>query len=363
MRLLLIFLAALYLKGGMAQEKTGIYFYAGSTDKTGNSPITLCRLDPASGEVSTLYAYKDVTAPGYLAFSPDKKYLYSVSWKNKIVAFAVNKDKSLTLLNEQPSEGTNPCYVSVSPSGRLVFSAHYTSGNIIVFPASRDGKLLSATYREQYLGSGPDKPRQAVSHAHCAVPGKDGKSFFVADLGADKIMNYRFDASGKVVPHPLQPSVAVHGGAGPRQIVTTRRHLYLLNEIDATVCAFTIEKNGTLTHIGTYTTLPAGYAGTNSAAAIRMHPNGKYLYISNRGYHAIHGFRVQPDGTLESIGEAREAIDTPRDFNIDPSGHFLLVANLATNDLAVYRIDPATGQMRFVRKSASLSEPSCIEFF
>ncbi len=360
------FLWALFIAApSFAQKDSNIYFYTGSTNKSGNSPITLCALNPSTGSVTSIQAFNGITAPGYIALSPDRKYLYSVSSQNKINALAVGKDRKLTLLNAQGAEGENPCFVSVAPSGQFVFSANYTSGNMAVFSVGKDGKLLDLIYKEQYDGSGPDKQRQNESHAHCAIPGKDGKSFYVADLGSDRVMNYRIDPKTKtVIPNPRQPFAKVHGGAGPRQLAGNTRNMYLINEMDATVCAFSIGKEGVLTLIGTYPSLPAGLSGPKSAAAIRLHPGGKFLYVSNRGYNSIHGFKVLADGRLQSIGEVREAIDNPRDFNIDPSGKFLLVANLNSKDLAVYRIHPETGALNFTGKSSiSLSDPSCIEFF
>jgi 6-phosphogluconolactonase len=130
----------------------------------------------------------------------------------------------------------------------------------------------------------------------------------------------------------------------------------------ATLTACSVDANGVVKEIETVNTVPADFSGKNTSAAVRIHPNGKFVYASNRGYNAIHAYEIQKDGSLKSVGEAREGIDIPRDFNFDPSGKFMVVGNQKTNDLVVYRVDPKTGSMTFLSKSIALKDPICFAF-
>lgn len=178
-------------------------------------------------------------------------------------------------------------------------------------------------------------------------------------------MNYTVDAStGKVVPNSAQAYFSTQPGAGPRHLAfhPSGKYLYLLNEMKASLTACTVDANGLVKEIETVNTVPSDFSGKNTSAAVHLHPNGKFVYASNRGYNAIHGYEIQKDGFLKSVGEVREGIDIPRDFNFDPSGKFMVVGNQKTNDLVVYKVDPKTGGMTFLSKSIALKDPICFVF-
>jgi 6-phosphogluconolactonase len=340
-------------------------FYVGTGTKGPESAITLCELNLKDGTVTIVNTFGNVTGPGYVSLSPDQKYLYSVNQDHTIAAFAVGKEGTLSLINKQPAEGMNPCHVSVHPSGKMAFLANYTSGDWAAYPINTDGAVGAATATFQFSGSGPDKSRQEKPHAHCAIPSPNGKYVYVSDLGTDRLMNYTVDAAtGKVAPNPAQAYFSTQPGAGPRHLAihASGKYLYLLNEMKATLTACSVDANGVVKEIETVNTVPADFSGKNTSAAVRIHPNGKFVYASNRGYNAIHAYEIQKDGSLKSVGEAREGIDIPRDFNFDPSGKFMVVGNQKTNDLVVYRVDPKTGSMTFLSKSIALKDPICFAF-
>ncbi len=330
-----------------AQAQKNARFYVGTQASGAESVITLCELDLTSGEVTKVDAFGGVKGPGYLSLSPTRKHLYSVNQDNTISAFSVGTGGRLQLLGSQPDPGRNPCHVSVHPSGKMAFLASYGSGSWAAYPIDREGKLLPATADFQFEGSGPNKSRQEKPHAHCVVPSPNERDVYVTDLGTDRVMNYTVNAkTGKVAPNALQPYFSTKPGAGPRHLVvhTTGRFLYLLNEMHTTLSTFALDDHGAATELQTLPTVPADYKEKNTSAAIREHPNGRFIYVSNRGYDSVHGFEILQDGTLKSIGEVREGIATPRDFNIDPSGKFMVVGNQKTNDLTVYRVNPKTGE-------------------
>jgi len=364
MKASLSFLLALLLTVSALAQRP-IRFYIGSLTPGPTSLISLCTLDPKTGAITRLDTFNQCKGPGYLALSPDQRHLYAATQSHELAAFAVDAQGRLTYLNSQAVEGTNPCHVSVHPGGKLAFVANYTSGSFTALPLGPDGRVQPAAFTEPYTGEGPSKPRQDKPHAHCSLSTPNGNYLYVTDLGTDRIMNYTVDArSGKVSANPAQASFSVHAGAGPRHLVAhpSGRFVYVLNELDATLTTLAVGKDGVLSPLDRVPTLPASFSGNNTAAAIRLHPNGNFLYVSNRGYNGLTAFRIQPGGKLTQVDTQTEQISMPRDFNIDPSGRYLIVANMDQDNLTVYQLDPSTGRMRFQGRSLSVSRPTCIVF-
>lgn len=361
-----IFMGLGLLSSCAAPQESGIRFMIGSTDKSDSAGIHFAVLDPETGKISFKGFTATAPSPGYIAFSPDKKALFTVTGDNMISSYGF-ADGQLSFINSQPAEGQNPCHVSVHPSGEMAFLANYSDGSFSAYGVEEGARLTPAVYTGKYEGHGPNEGRQKSPHAHCAVVSPNGKFVYVADLGTDKVMNYVVDAADKKTePNAAQPFFTVKPGAGPRHMAVHPggKWLYLINELDATVTAASIGEDGSLTELATYPTLPSDYQEPgNTSAAIRLHPNGRFLYVSNRGYNAIHGFRIEEDGTLAKVNEVREKIANPRDFNLDPSGKFMIVGNQKTNDLTLLTVDPETGKLAYKSTSGNIAGPSCFEFF
>ncbi len=339
-------------------------FYIGSSEKGPNGSITLAELNLANGEISVIDTINSLTSPGFLAISPNKKNLYAVSGDNKINAFSIGGDHRLSYQNSQPSFGDNPCHVSVHPSGKLVFVSNYSGGTFSAYSVAANGSLDQVIFTDQYRGSGPNKKRQDRSHAHYAEATPNGKYVYVTDLGADRIMNYTVSAkSKKIIPNAKQNFFTGTDGAGPRHFIVhpSGKNLILLNELTATVTSCSIDNNGVIKEIATYETAPQDAFG-NTSSAIHLHPNGKFVYVSNRGYNAVGAFKILDDGRLEKVGEARQGIEIPRDFNIDPSGKMMVIANQTKDNLVVYNINPETGELTFLHDSINTKKPICITF-
>ncbi|GGB93407.1 hypothetical protein GCM10011325_21010 [Dyadobacter sediminis] len=366
MKKLVVFVSLLLfgLAGFSFQDKT-VPFYIGTQDKGANSSITLCELNLSSGQVTLIDTFNNSSGPGYVAVSPNKKNLYAVTADNKITAFAIDADHKLSYLNSQSSEGMNPCHVSVHPSGKMAFAANYTGGSFTAYTLQPDGKVNPPVYTEQYSGTGPNTKRQEKSHAHFATASPDGKYVFVTDLGSDKVMNYVADAkTGKLKPNPAQPFFTANPGSGPRHLIIhpSGKSLFLLNELDATLTSCTIGKDGVIAAVKTYPTIPADFSGTNTSSAIHLHPNGKFVYVSNRGHNSVTGFKINSNGELEMVDQQTKSIATPRDFNIDPSGKFMIIANQSTDNLVVYDVDASTGKFTFRQESIAVKLPICVAF-
>ncbi len=363
-----LLLSIILLSAGLrafAQDRN-ITFYIGTQDKGANSSITRCELNLASGQIMLIDTINKSLAPGYVAISPNKQNLYAISSDNKVSAYAIEPDRKLKFLNSESSEGAGPCHVSVHPTGKMAFVSNYGGGSFSAYNVGTDGKLSPAVYKEQYTGTGPNAKRQEKAHAHFATAGPDGKYVYVTDLGSDKVMNYSVDVNaGKLVPNKEQPFFSGKAGAGPRHLIIhpSGKRLFLLNELDATVTACSVDKKGVIKAIKTYPTIPADYSGpSNTSAAIHLHPNGKFVYVSNRGHNSITAFRILGNGELEMVDQQTKSIATPRDFNIDPTGKYLIVANQSSDNLAVYDVDAETGKFTFKHESIAVKSPICVVF-
>jgi 6-phosphogluconolactonase len=350
-------------------------FYAGSSDRDLENPIILCELDISTGELSKLDSFTGTSGASYLAVSPDNQFMYAVNSETdpetgnqKVTSFSIHKQTgALKLLNSQSAEGRGPCHISVHPSGKYVFTANYSSGTIAVHPVNEDGSLATASDVEQHEGMGPDAERQEAAHAHfiCADPA--GKYVLAVDLGIDKVMNYRFDENtGELSPNPDQPYFKTAPGAGPRHLDfhPSGKYLYVLNELNGTLTACSYDKNhGVISEINTLSTLPDGFSGYNKSAAVRVHPEGKFVYASNRGdLNSIAAFKILEDGSVKLIQVQDKHINWPRDFNIDPAGTFLLAENLQADNIYVFRIDGSSGELIETGKMLEISQPLCIDF-
>lgn len=342
-----------------------ILFYIGTQDKTENAAIFLCELDLASGNIMLKDSFKTGPGPGYVSITPNKKNLYAVTSDNKISAYAIGTDHKLAYLNSQSSEGVNPCHVSVHPSGKMAFASNYTGGSFSAYTLATDGKVNPPTYTEQFTGNGPNEKRQEKAHAHFTSAAPNGKYVYTVDLGTDHVMNYVVNTqTGELKANPAQTAFNAKPGSGPRHfaISPSGKYMYLLNELDATLTVCTISDAGVITALETYQTVPADFKEPNTSAAIHMHPNGKFVYTSNRGHNSVSTFLIKPNGALEKVGEVTQAIKTPRDFNIDPTGKFMIVANQDKNNLVVYEINPKTGKLTFKHESVSIKLPICVAF-
>jgi 6-phosphogluconolactonase len=349
--------------------------YVGTYTTGKSEGIYLYRMNLASGELKHAATTKGVVNPSFLALAPNRRYLYAVnevedfagSKSGAVSAFAVDqRTGDLRLLNQQATLGANPCYVDVDGSGRFVLIANYTGGNVAVFPLQRDGSLGEAADMKQYQGSSINRDRQEASHAHCIVLDPTNQFAYSCDLGADKIMIFRFDArSGKLLAG-TPPWVQVRPGSGPRHLAfhSSGNFVFILNELHSTVTAF--ERNpakGSLKELQTLTTLPKDFTGANTGADIHVSPNGRFLYCSNRGHDSIAIFKIDPhSGALTVLGHESTRGMTPRNFAIDPTGAFLLVANQNSDSIVVFQLDQTTGRLTATGQAVQVPAPVCLKF-
>ncbi len=309
--------------------------------------------------------------PSFLAVSPNRKFVYAVNENadsngsdvtGSISAFSFNAaNGSLTALNKRSSGGKHPCYVAVDRSGKWVFAGNYSSGNVGLLRLHPDGSLDSIQQVIQHSGAGPDKNRQQGPHVHATFLSADNKYLYVPDLGIDKVKVYTFNKrKGKLKLHATADS---EPGSGPRHfdIAPGNKFAYLLEEMSGTVVCYKLRK-GNLQFQQRTSILPADFKGAIGGADIHVSPDGKFLYCSNRGDdNRISIFAIHPaDGKLTLIGHQPTFGKTPRNFNIDPSGNFLLVANQNTDEIVIFKIERNTGLLTDTGKRIKVPNPVCI---
>jgi len=331
------------------------------------------QFDPQSGALTRVNSIKS-TNPSFLAIDRSKRYLYAVNEVGEylgkpsggVSAYVIERPNlNLRLLNEQATQGADPCHLSVDSKRKVLLVANYTGGNVSVLPIRPDGTLGMVMDVKQHEGSGP-KEQQKGPHAHCIMLDRNERYAFASDLGIDKVMIYRFDrATGKLRP-AQQPFAELKSGAGPRHLTfhPNGKYFYVIDELDSTMTVFGYdERNGTLTHIDTVSTLPSDFSGTSYCADVHVSQSGKFLYGSNRGHNSIVVFEIDPrTGKLKVVQHISTAGDWPRNFTIDPSGAFLLVANQRSDNVVTFSIDPGTGQLKPTGHNESIPSPVCLRF-
>jgi 6-phosphogluconolactonase len=361
-------------EGRVQRASRELLVYVGTYTSGKSVGIYLYRLDLGDGSLKHAGTTAGVSNPSYLTIDRARRRLYAVNEVEEfegspggaVSAFEMEpKTGALRLLNQRRSMGAAPCYITAADSGRFVLLANYVGGNVAVLPLLKDGSLGEATHVEQLKGSGPNRERQEAPHAHCVLLDRANAHAYACDLGTDKVMVYRFDRrTGRLTPG-AQPSVSLKPGAGPRHLTfhPNGRVAYVLNELDATITAFTHDAGqGTLEELETIATLPADFKESNTSADIHVAPGGKFLYCSNRGHDSIASFRIDPGtGRLTLLGHTPTEGKTPRNFAIDPTGSFLLAANQKSDTVVTFRIDPQTGALRPTGHSAEVPTPVCLK--
>ncbi|WP_257460245.1 lactonase family protein [Archangium lipolyticum] len=350
-----------------------LWIYVGTytSGDAGSEGIYLCRLDMATGTLERVGVTRGVPEPSFLALDPKGRYLYAVNeltifdgkQSGAVSAFAVApRSRELTFINWQPSRGGAPCYLEVDATGAFVLVANYVGGNVAVLPIQEGGGLGAAVELKQHRGSGP-KPQQDGPHAHQARLDAANRHVLVSDLGTDKIMTYRFDDKLGTLTPGEPSSVSSAPGAGPRHLDfhPNGRLAFSINELDSTLTVFSYDgTRGALTALQTVSTLPDGLTTPSYCADIHVSPDGRFLYGSNRGHDSIAVFAIDPAGTLTFVEHVTTNIHWPRNFAIDPTGTYLLVANQKGNSITTFRRNAQTGRLTPVGQPLEIPAPTCL---
>jgi 6-phosphogluconolactonase len=327
----------------------------GGTHQSQAKGIYVFKMNANDGGLTLLQTVLDIPNPSYLALNPTLARLYCVNemTAGAVSSFAINPNGTLTFINMKATTGKDTTHLSVDSSGQYLLAASYTSGSFQVFAIAPGGSIGNLTDNFQSVGNGtgPNPDRQEGPHAHQILNDFAGHHVFGVDLGADKVNVWNLDpASGKLVPNTV-PFAPIAAGSGPRHMAfhSDGEHAYVLSELASSVTVFDYDSTrAAFTWKQTISTLPPNFNGANTTAEIRIHPNGRFLYNTNRGHNSVTIFEIEPKtGELEVIGWESTRGQWPRGMNIDPSGTFLYAANQNTDNIAVFRIEQGSGRLRF----------------
>jgi 6-phosphogluconolactonase len=362
--------------GGLAAQSSpqDRLVFVGTYTGASSRGIYAFRFNDATGALTPIGLAAETPNPSFLTASADSRFVFAVNEvssfdggrSGSITSFAVDAASGrLTLINVQSSKGADPCHLALDATGRFLAVANYSGGTFVLVPVGTDGHLGEARMLSARAGSGPNLARQAGPHAHGVTFDATNEFLLGADLGIDQVLVYRFDAAaGTAVPH-TRPSAFTDAGAGPRHLALhpTEPLLFVINELSSTIDTFEWnETSGDLAPHGSYPTLPGGYAGSSTTAEIAIHPNGRFVYGSNRGHDSITVFGISGDGQLALVEHTPTGGRTPRNFAIDPTGRWLIAGNQDSNTLAVFAIDPVTGRLTATGSLTEAPAPVSILF-
>lgn len=360
----------LFLFLSMSLSAQEFFMFTGTYTNNGSKGIYVYSFNAATGDATPVSIAEGITNPSFLSIAPSGKYLYSVSENSsegEVSAFSFDKTTGkLTLINKKLTGGRGPCYIATDATGKWVLVGHYGSGTVTAFQVDKDGGLKSPAQQITHTGSSANAQRQDKPHVHATVFTPDQRFVFVPDLGTDKIMIYRFDPAfykKPLTPAKKQAFMSTKPGSGPRHLDfhPSLPYVYLIEELTGTVSAFQYDKD-TLKLIQNISSHPADYSGTKGSADIHVSPDGKFLYASNRGdAHNIAIFAINAEnGKLAARGFQSTMGTVPRNFTIDPTGNYLLVANQQSNNIVIFKRDKQTGQLQATGKEISVPTPVCL---
>lgn len=353
--------AALALASASAADEHWVYFGTYTT-KDGSKGIYRSKFDGTTGALTAPELAAEMASPSFVTVHPNKKFLYAVGEGGgkdggPVVAFAIDgKTGALTKLNEDKSGGPGPCHIVIAPKGDVAAVANYGGGSTCVFAVEPDGKLGKRLGFVQHKGSSVNKGRQAGPHAHCCAFNAKGDHLYTVDLGIDKIKTFHIGKNG--VEEEEDEDIATPPGSGPRHMAFAPDYkcVYVCGELDSTV---NVVKGGKV--VQSLSTLPKPTPG-NSTAECVVSPDGKFVYVSNRGHNSVAVFKVKEDRTLEAAGHITGDIKIPRNFNIDPSGKWMLIASQDGGKVGVWALDPATGAGKETGTTVAVSRCVCVKF-
>lgn len=353
-------------------QTTKTYLFIGTyTDNQPDSGIYIYEFNSSTGDLKAIGHGSNITNPSYLTLSPKGNFLYACTDTKMPNAGSVSAFRfdsisgSLTFLNKQVSGGENPVYLTTSENNEFVINANYTTGSVSVFSTNADGSLNALSQLIPFEGSSINKRRQEKSHVHAAVFSPDFKHIYFPDLGADKIRSFHFDAAAKKPLKAAKKSgISSIPGSGPRHFTfhPNTKFAYCIEELSGMVSAYSVEngKLDSIQRIFSYSKLQEDY----NSADIHISPDGLFLYASNRWdqENTLSIFSInQTNGKLKLLGHQSTFGDNPRNFVIDPTGNFLLVANQVSNNIIVFKRDLKTGLLTKTATEIMVKSPSCLK--
>jgi 6-phosphogluconolactonase len=323
--------------------------------------FSVSHFDTVTGALSKPEFLLETPAPAYFVIAPGGRRLYSCNSTGFVSAYSIDPATAqLKLINQKPSGGGDPSYISLDRTGHYVLVANFESGNVAVWALEPDGSLGERTAFVQHTDGG------LQPHAHSIRVDPTNRFALVGDTGLDRLFVYKFNVKdGSLTPND-PPFVTAAPGANPRHVAfhPNGRWLYVLTEAGSTIMLFNWDtKRGALSEVQTVSTLPKDFQGKSACAEMQVHPSGKFVYASNRGRDSIAVFSVDgKTGRLTLIQDVPSGGKTPRNFDLDPTAHWMLVTNHDSNNAMVFRIDQQTGKLTPTGQPVDVPYPFCPRF-
>lgn len=368
-----IFMMALLLVLGLQTRAQQYYLFVGTYTNTGSKGIYVYSFDAATGRLDSVSHTEGIVNASYLTVTPDGTHVYACTETRtanagSVSAFAFNRATGqLTFINKQPSGGDNPVYITLHKSGRWVVMGNYTGGTISVFPVLPDGSVGPYVQHIAHHGNSINKDRQEKAHVHSVNFSPDGRFLLVPDLGMDKLMLYRFtDTAAQPLQPAAVPFIITPPGSGPRHLAfhPNGRYMYLLHEMEDGITVFHYHAltglPDSVQHVSTHV---PGTKGPFRSADIHLSPDGKFLYATNReAERNIAIFSInQSNGRLQLLGNVPTQGEEPRNFIVEPTGNYVLVANQETNNIVVFKRDAQSGGLKATGVQVQVPLPTCLQ--
>ena len=368
MRLLLALCFSICAFAVSAQD---FYLFIGTYTAGKSKGIYVYKFNSNTGDVEWISNTDSSSNPSYVRITPNGKYLYAVNEVSRQQAGFVASYKfdaangKLSFINKQSSGSENPCHISLTRDGKWLTVANYTGGSLAAFPVNADGSLQPFSQHIIHEGKGFNPQRQEKAHVHSVFFSPDEKYLFSPDLGLDKVYVYQFNKQEKMpLKEASTPFIKSEPGTGPRHIdfSPNGKYMYVIEEMGGTVSAYAYN-NGSPKFIQRIAAHPETYKGQPGSADIHISPDGKFLYASNRSdENTIAIFSIDAvTGKLTLKGTQPTGGDHPRNFMIDPTGKFLLVANMKSNNIIFFKRDQITGLLQQTGKTLEIPSPSCLQ--
>ncbi len=363
---ILLLINILAITMSQAQESKFNLIIGTYTNKCQSKGIYVYGFDSNTGDLNFKNSTENILNPSYLCVSEDNQFVYSVGENDKkSTASAFNfesKSGKINFINSESSKGQNGCYIINDDKNIII--ANYSSGSISVFGKKSDGSIAEVKQVVQHTGKSINEKRQDAPHAHMVYFSPDKKYVLATDLGTDKVYVYKYDKNSATTNLVLKSTIDLKPGSGPRHLIFSKdgKQVYVLQELDGTITSFDYAK-GVLKKGSETTVVATDFKGDIGAADIHISPDGKFLYATNRGdANDISVFKIGKSGKLEFVQITSTLGKGPRNFAIDPSGNFLLVAHQYTNNIVIFKRDKSTGILTDTGKKADLCSPVCLVF-
>jgi 6-phosphogluconolactonase len=357
---------------GQSEKKE--ILYVGTFSERDSKGIYVFEFDRERGSLRLLQTVAGPASPSFLAIHPNGKFLYAVYREDisgddeagSVVSYLIDGDTGrLAKLNAQSSRGAGPCHISVDPKGKLVYVSNYAGGSIAVLPVLRTGALAPATDVVQHSGSSAHAQRQQKPHMHSVVPNDKGSVVYASDLGVDKIFAYAPNTASGMLKAGAVPFTEVQAGSGPRHFSLHPGGglAFSAEELTSQLAVYRVDKaTGALTFAARYSSLPDDFDGENTTADVHVSPDGRHVYISNRGHNSLAVFSIDKQtGRLTAQGHTGTQGQRPRNFLIEPKGEYVFVANRDTDSVVVMKRDAESGKLAYTGVQAPVPGAVCIK--